>query len=137
MGGLTVFHTESSLGWGGQEIRVFTEARWLRQRGHAVGLVVPPGSALGARAEQADIPVGWVRMRPAMDPVAVGRIARRLRRGRAQLLVTHSSVDAWTAGLAARLSRIPVVRMRHLSVPVRPNVFSRAVYTLLCDQIDG
>lgn len=133
--GLRILHTESSTGWGGQEIRVFTELTWLRRRGHAVGVMVPPGSALGLRAERAEIPVDWIAMPRALDPVAVARIARRLRRVRAQVLVTHSSVDGWTAGLAARFIGVPVVRMRHLSVPVRANPFSRAVYTLLCDRI--
>jgi glycosyltransferase involved in cell wall biosynthesis len=37
--------------------------------------------------------------------------------------------------LAARLVGVPVVRMRHLSVPVQANPFSRIVYTALCDRI--
>ena len=98
-------------------------------------MVVPPGSALGARAERVDVPVAWIPMPRALDPCAVARIARRLRRERAQVLVTHSSVDAWIGGLAARLVGVPVVRMRHLSVPVQRNPFSRAVYTALCDRI--
>jgi glycosyltransferase involved in cell wall biosynthesis len=132
---LTILHSESSAGWGGQEIRVFSEVCWLRRRGHSASLVVPPGSLLGERAERADVPVAWIAMPRALDPFAVARIAGRLRRERAQVLVTHSSVDAWTAGLAARLVGVPVVRMRHLSVPVRTNPVSRAVYTVLCDRI--
>ncbi len=132
---LAILQSESSTGWGGQEIRVFTELTWLRRRGHAAGLVVPPGSALGTRAEQAGIPVAWIPMSRALDPRTVAQIARRLRRERTQILVTHSSVDAWTGGLAARLVGVPVVRMRHLSVPVQRNPFSRAVYTALCDKI--
>ncbi len=132
---ISILHSESSLGWGGQEIRVFSEVCWLRRRGHAVGLVVPPGSLLGERAERAGIPVAWIAMRTALDPLAVARIAGRLRRQHAQVLVTHSSMDAWTAGTAARLVGVPVVRMRHLSVPVQANPFSRTVYTALCDKI--
>jgi glycosyltransferase involved in cell wall biosynthesis len=132
---LVILHSESSTGWGGQEIRVFSEIRWLRRCGHAAGVVVPRGSALGRRAEAAGIPVSWIAMPRALDPLAVARIARRLRQQRVQLLVTHSSVDAWTAGLAARCAGVPVVRMRHLSVPVRANPVSRAVYTVLCDRI--
>jgi glycosyltransferase involved in cell wall biosynthesis len=132
---LVILHSESSMGWGGQEIRVFTEVCWLRRRGHAASLVVAPGSGLGERAERAGVPVAWIPMSRALDPRAVARIARRLRRERAQVLVTHSSVDAWTGGLAARFVGVPVVRMRHLSVPVQTNPFSRAVYTVLCDKI--
>jgi glycosyltransferase involved in cell wall biosynthesis len=132
---LTIFHSESSPGWGGQEIRVFNEVRWLRRRAHATSLVVPPRSALGERAERAGIPVVWIAMPWALEPRAVARIARRLRREHVQVLVTHSSMDGWTAGLAARLVGVPVVRMRHLSVPVQANPFSRIVYTALCDRI--
>jgi glycosyltransferase involved in cell wall biosynthesis len=132
---LIILHSEWSTGWGGQEIRIYNEVTWLRRRGHAASLMVPPGSALGTRAERADIPVAWIPMPRALDPRAVTRIARRLRSARAQVLVTHSSVDAWTGGLAARLVGVPVVRMRHLSVPVQRNPFSRAVYVGLCDKI--
>ena len=30
----TILHTESSLGWGGQEHRIVAEARIMRRRGH-------------------------------------------------------------------------------------------------------
>ena len=33
---MRILHTESSLGWGGQEIRILTEARGLQDRGHRV-----------------------------------------------------------------------------------------------------
>jgi glycosyltransferase involved in cell wall biosynthesis len=35
------------------------------------------------------------------------------------LVHTHSSVDSWLATLAARAVRVPVVRSRHVSIPVR------------------
>jgi len=38
---LSILHTESSLGWGGQEIRVLTEARGVAERGHEVTLAAP------------------------------------------------------------------------------------------------
>jgi len=132
---LSILHSESSMGWGGQEIRVLSEVCWLRGRAHTAGLVVPPGSPLGGRAQGANIPVAWIAMPHALHPYAVAGIAKRLRQGRAQVLVTHSSVDAWTAGLAARLVGVRVIRMRHLSVPVQTNPLSRLVYTALCDKI--
>jgi glycosyltransferase involved in cell wall biosynthesis len=132
---LSILHSESSMGWGGQEIRIFAETCWLQRRGHAVGLLVPPGSVLAERAERAGLPVARIAMSRALAPGAVARIARHLRQARTQILVTHSSPDAWMAGLAARLVGVPVVRMRHLTVPVRRNPLSRAVYTILCDHI--
>ena len=41
---LRILHTESSLGWGGQEIRVLTEARGVARRGHEVTLFAARGS---------------------------------------------------------------------------------------------
>jgi len=41
---LRILHTESSLGWGGQEIRVLTEARALARRGHAMTIAAPAES---------------------------------------------------------------------------------------------
>ena len=35
---MRILHTESSLGWGGQEIRILTEAAGMIDRGHKVAL---------------------------------------------------------------------------------------------------
>ncbi len=47
---LRILHTESSLGWGGQEIRVLTEARGVARRGHEVLLAAPADSRIHAEA---------------------------------------------------------------------------------------
>jgi glycosyltransferase involved in cell wall biosynthesis len=132
---LVILHTESSEGWGGQEIRVLTEAEDLRDRGHQVAILCRPESALALRARGCGLPVVPDRMPFALDPRTVIRMAAHFRRWRAQVVVTHSSIDSWCAGLAARLTGVPVVRMRHLSVPLRPNPVSRFVYDRLCDRV--
>ena len=38
---MRILHTEASLGWGGQEIRILTEAAGMSVRGHHVELVCP------------------------------------------------------------------------------------------------
>src|SRR5207245_10487544 len=58
---LTVLHTESSLGWGGQEVRIVTEATWLRERGVRVVLAAQPGSRVREEA-----------LRVGVETVAVG-----------------------------------------------------------------
>ena len=54
---LSIVHTENSCGWGGQEIRILTEARGMQERGHRITLIAPPeapiaaaGAKLGHRA---------------------------------------------------------------------------------------
>ncbi|MFI5333959.1 MAG: glycosyltransferase family 4 protein [Chlamydiales bacterium] len=47
--------------------------------------------------------------------------------------MTHSSLDAWFGGVAARLCGIPVVRLRHLSTPTRAGLNSYLLYKKLAD----
>ena len=49
---LNILHTEASLGWGGQEIRVLTEAAGMQQRGHRVWVAAPPKAKITERAAQ-------------------------------------------------------------------------------------
>ena len=39
---LAIVHTENSCGWGGQEIRILTEAQAMQARGHRLTLITPP-----------------------------------------------------------------------------------------------
>jgi glycosyltransferase involved in cell wall biosynthesis len=49
------------------------------------------------------------------------------------LIHTHSSIDAWLAGFAAKSLGLPVVRSRHVSIPVKRR--GNFVYNVLCDRI--
>jgi glycosyltransferase involved in cell wall biosynthesis len=57
-------------------------------------------------------------MRHPLDVVAMLRVRRLLTAHQADLVHTHSSVDSWVAGVAGRSLRLPVVRSRHVSIPV-------------------
>ena len=132
---LAILHTEASSGWGGQEIRILTETAGLRERGHQVAILCRPQSPLARRAAESGLTVLTDPMPFALDPRAIGRMVQSLRRVRPQVLVTHSSIDSWCGGAAARLLRLPVVRVRHLSVPIGPNPATRFVYRALCDVV--
>jgi glycosyltransferase involved in cell wall biosynthesis len=129
----TVLHTEASPGLGGQEVRTLNEARWTAERGWRVLLAVQPEGRLLERARAAGLEAVPVRMAGAFDPRALAALVRLIRRERVSLVHTHSSVDAWLGGMAARLCRVPVVRTRHVSIPIRrgPN----PVYRWLADRV--
>jgi glycosyltransferase involved in cell wall biosynthesis len=133
--GLRVCHLESSGGWGGQEIRVLTEAAGLRERGHEVAILCKPESALAPRTREIGLPLILDRMSFAHDPRTIARMIGHFRRLRPQLVVTHSSVDSWCGGVSARLLRIPVVRTRHLSVPIGGHPATRFAYRSLCETV--
>ncbi|MDA8109393.1 MAG: glycosyltransferase family 4 protein [Betaproteobacteria bacterium] len=118
---LHIVHTESSCGWGGQEIRILSESRGLIRRGHRVRLVCVPGSniqraAAGYGVEAVALPIERKRLGPCLA------LRRWLARegGAIDVLNTHSSTDSWLAALACAALRDPppIVRTRHVSSPI-------------------
>lgn len=129
----TVLHTESSPGLGGQEIRTLDEARWTRERGWRVLLACRPDGRLFEGARQAGLEVVAVPMTHPWNGRALIQLVRIIRGEKVTLIHTHSSVDGWLGGMAARLSRIPVVRTRHVSIPIGRGW--NPVYTWLADRV--
>src|SRR5215470_6307995 len=113
-----VLHTESSLGLGGQEIRILTESRWLREHDWDVVIAGQPDGRLRTEAKIAGLPFVTVRMRSAVDLIALGALRRIIRERDVAIVHTHSSSDSWLGALAARSRRRPVVRSRHVSIPI-------------------
>jgi glycosyltransferase involved in cell wall biosynthesis len=129
----TVLHTESSPGLGGQEVRTLNEARWTSERGWRVLLAGQPDGRFVERARAAGLEVMGIRMRGAWDLGAVRALRLLIRRERVSIVHTHSSVDGWVAGLAARAAAVPVVRTRHVSIRIRRRW--NPVYRWLADRV--
>jgi glycosyltransferase involved in cell wall biosynthesis len=128
----TVLHTESSYGHGGQEIRTLAEARWLLSQGWGVLLACQPDSRLRTEAGAASIPAVPIRMRGAIDVSAVIGLRRLMRASDVSLVHTHSSIDSWLGLIAAKSLGRPVVRSRHVSIPIRRR---RALVYRLADRV--
>lgn len=130
---LSIIHTESSLGWGGQEIRILTESAGMIRRGHSVRLLCPREARIHDEAARFGVPVEalpigrknvkglismirWMRQHPAAKEWDV--------------INTHSSTDSWLVALAnGILGRpAPIVRTRHISAPVPRNRLSSWLY---------
>lgn len=126
---MRILHTEASIGWGGQEIRILSEARGLIERGHEVHLVCPPHARIYAEAPRFGVPVtalpiGRKKLR------GLWAMRRFLRENRFDVINTHSSTDSWLAALACRLLPQPpaIVRTRHISAPIGGNRSTRWLY---------
>ena len=117
-----ILHSESSRGWGGQEVRVFAELEWMRAHGHWVALAAHPDSQIAKRARDAGMMFYAVRTHKALLPFEVARLAAWLLANRVEVVNTHSSNDGWLAGLAARLAGCRLIRSRHIEVDY-PNRF--------------
>ena len=127
---MRILHTESSLGWGGQEIRILGEMQGMQGRGHAMQLLCPREARIFEEAGRRGIAVSAL-------PIAKKRFAglRALRHWITQnpvdVINTHSSTDSWLTALAcATLKQAPpIVRTRHISAPVPDNAPTRWLYT--------
>jgi glycosyltransferase involved in cell wall biosynthesis len=130
---LSIAHTESSLGWGGQEIRTLTEAAGFIHRGHRVIVYGASGSRIVAEAPRFGVPtvalpIGRKRLRGVRHVVAA------LAATPFDIVNAHSSTDAWLdafacAWLTRTHRRAPVlVRTRHVSIPVPNNRATRWLY---------
>lgn len=127
MKALSILHSESSRGWGGQEVRTLKEMIALRALGHHIELVCPVDAVLGERSRSEGFPVHHARIRSGADVRSMLQIRAILARGQFDILNTHSGHDSLVAGMAGRLARTPlIVRTRHLALPIT----SLATYNL-------
>jgi len=132
---MNILHTEASLGWGGQEIRLLREACAMKERGHNVVIVVGVGGKLATRARDAGLPTYEVPFSKPKGFVTLRHLSRIIKKHHIDIINTHSSLDAWLGGIAAKLNRCKVVRTRHLSTNIRAGLNSIALYKWLADQV--
>jgi glycosyltransferase involved in cell wall biosynthesis len=126
-----ILHTESSRGWGGQEVRVFAELEWMRARGHWVALAAHPESAIAKKARETGILFYPLNTHKALLPVEVVRLAAWLIRHRVEVVNSHSSNDGWIAGMAARLTAARLIRSRHIEVDYPNRLWSGLAFRSL------
>jgi glycosyltransferase involved in cell wall biosynthesis len=127
---MKIVHTESSLGWGGQELRILAESKGLMERGHEVRLVCAPQARIFAEAPAWGLPVTAL---PIGEKTFRGLAALRawFRKNRCDVISTHSSTDSWLSALSMLLlgRPYPIVRTRHISAPVSTDFLTRWLYT--------
>lgn len=128
-----ILHTESSNGWGGQEIRILKESLGLRDKGFQVSLAVTRGGKLIDYARKEGLKVYEIDFQRSHALKTVWQLCQIIRHNKIDVVNTHSSWDSWLGGVAARLTRRSVVRTRHLSTEIRGGVNARLLYNSLAD----
>jgi len=126
-----ILHTESSIGWGGQEIRILTEAEGMLRRGHAVTLLTAASAEILPAAHKRGIPVvGLPIEKKRLGALVSMRKWLAKHGGEFDVVNTHSSTDTWLVALAALTLRDtpPLVRTRHVSTAVGRNRSTRWLY---------
>lgn len=126
---MKILHTEASIGWGGQEIRILEESRLLAARGHDVHILCDPDSLLAARAKDFGFDPFLLKLK-SKNLGFIPPVARLLKRLKPDIVNTHSSNDAWIVGLARVLAggESKLVRTRHVSAAVAGHAANRWLY---------
>ncbi|PHM38515.1 glycosyltransferase family 4 protein [Xenorhabdus innexi] len=135
---LNILHTESSCGWGGQEIRILTESQGMMRRGHHVVIVCCPTSTLYREAHHYGVPV--VALPIEKKRFSCFTAMRRWLKAEGRqfdVINTHSSTDSWlVAAASATLKGMrPIVRTRHVSTTVSTSIATRWLYLKSCRHI--
>ena len=124
-----IVHSESSCGWGGQEIRVLEEAAGMLERGHRVTLLCPREARIHEAAVRRGVPaVALPIARKGLT--GLGAMRSWLARQPCSVLNSHSSTDSWLAALAllGMSPRPALVRTRHISAAIPDNIATRWLY---------
>lgn len=128
---LSILHTESSTGWGGQEIRILTEAAGMIARGHKVVLVTPPEAEIAPAAVKRGIPtvtlpIAWKNW----AGFCAMRAYLKAHGHEFDVINTHSSTDSWlVAAACATLPNMPpLVRTRHVSTTIHNKLTTKWLY---------
>ena len=133
---LHIVHSESSCGWGGQEIRILTESEGLVRRGHDVRLVCAREAPIFDAARRRGLPVEALPI-AKRDLRGLRAVRRWLKSNRVDVINTHSSTDSWLFAVASKVfgPRVPIVRTRHISAVLARDPFTRWVYTRAADAV--
>jgi glycosyltransferase involved in cell wall biosynthesis len=126
---LNILHTESSCGWGGQEIRTLTESAGIMARGHQVTLACPQDSNIYQAAKARGINVVSLPINKK-NFTGLCAMSKFLSSNSFDVVNTHSSTDSWLVSLSLmwKRKRPGIVRTRHLSTTVHNNFASLWLY---------
>ncbi|MBI4024103.1 MAG: glycosyltransferase family 4 protein [Verrucomicrobia bacterium] len=131
---MNVLHTECGLNWGGQEYRTLIEAGWLNANGHRAWIACDPRSELFRRGREQFAPVTAVSMRHNADIPGLQMIWKLCRRQRVDVIHTHGPKDSWMC-LPLHLAGYPVVRSRHITIPIKPGIAHSFIYRHGCRRV--
>ena len=130
---MRILHTEAATGWGGQEIRIFREAKGMRDKGYQVFIHASPESQLLKRSIEDGFDTKPVIFQRRRFFNVFTELKRFIESMEIDIVNTHSSRDSWLALPAARLAKNKplVLRTRHLSTPIGRNLSTRFLYNTL------
>ncbi|TDR80768.1 glycosyltransferase family 4 protein [Paludibacterium purpuratum] len=121
-------HIESSMDWGGQELRIVEQTAWLNAHGHTCWIVARPGAAILAQARARDLPVLEMEIRGSMNPTTLRSLRRFIRQECIDLIDCHGNRDSTYGAYLKWFYGMPVVRSRHVTDPIGASGLKKLVW---------
>jgi len=125
---MRILHTESSVNFGGQELRVIEEMEWFRKLGHQVWLAAAPDSGIDRTAQRRGIDCLPIPFRGSINVVVIARLIAFCVKNRVELIVSRSSRDMFNTAIVSLLTRIPMIRYRHIGTRLKDNFIYRLAW---------
>ena len=125
---MRILHTESSVGWGGQETRIARESELLQADKHQVLIACDVKSQFVTKGKTS-VPLVHLEI-GRKNLLGVYKAYKLLKRYAPDLLVTHSSTDSWLFLLASFFikKRIKRIRARHVSASINQSIVNKWFY---------
>ncbi len=127
---MVILHTEDLKNWGGQQNRVLTECIGLDKRGHKMIIACHKGSMLAQKSKMAGIKTYELNMVKQAHLLTIPKLIRIIKEEKVDIVATHSSVDSWAGGIAAKLAGRKLIRFRHNLYRIGRDPLARVIYAL-------
>lgn len=131
---LNILHTECSPNWGGQEMRILEQVRWLNGQGHRAWVAAHPQSKIAEQAGSMGLPFVPLGFRGSANPASFMKLLRFIQKERIQVIDAHGSRDAELCAWL-RLFGYPVIRSVHVTKPIPFDTFHAPYWKYGTDRI--
>ncbi len=125
---MRIAHLESSLNWGGQELRIIEQTQWLNDNGHTAWILARPASAILREARKRNLPHLAIEFRGSANPKIICELIQFIRANKIDLIDAHSNRDAAYAMFAKWLTNVTVIRSRHVTTPIKNSFLHRLIW---------
>lgn len=125
---MRIAHIESSMDWGGQELRIVEQTEWLNQHGHPTWIVARPSAAIVAQAQNRGLPVEVMEIRGSANPGTLRKLKRFIAQHQIDLIDCHGNRDSTYGAYLKWLFGMAVVRSRHVTDPVKASGLKKWVW---------
>ncbi len=132
---LYIAHIESSLNWGGQELRVIEQIEWMLKNNYKSIIIARPNSQILNEAKNRALPDFELEIKGSVNVLYISKLIRFLKSEQVDVVDAHGSRDASYAMFVKLFTTIKVVRSRHVTNRIKDDFFHSLIWKYGSDSI--